>query len=62
MEQLYYNNKDIQEIYQISRATACKKMKEIREIYKIDEKRLPKKGLLPVDVVKKYFKSAVGKG
>lgn len=55
MEKLFYNNKDIRDIYGISQATAFNHMKRIREIYEIDESRLPKKGLLPVKMVKEYF-------
>lgn len=55
MEKLFYNNKDIQEIYGISKATAFNHMRKIRNIYKIDEARLPKKGLLPIKMVKEYF-------
>lgn len=55
MEKLFYNNKDIQNIYGISQTTAFHHMKKIREVYQIDETRLPKKGVLPVKMVKDYF-------
>lgn len=61
MEKLFYSNKDIREIYCISKSTASEHMKRMREIYKIDESRLPKKGLLPVTVVKDYFNQGTKK-
>lgn len=55
MEKLFYGNKDICEIYEISQATASRHMKRIKEIYNIDESRLPRQGVLPVSIVKDYF-------
>lgn len=61
MEKLFYSNKDIREKYNICKSTASEHMKRMREIYKIDESRLPKKGLLPVNVVKDYFNQGTKK-
>ena len=55
MEQRYYNNADIQRIYGVSRATAFRRMKQIKEAFNIDEKRLPKKGRLPAKLVERFF-------
>lgn len=55
MEKLFYNNRDICEIYGISQATAFNRMRKIRDIYNIDQSRLPKKGLLPAKIVKEFF-------
>ncbi len=55
MEKLFYNRRDICEIYGISSATAFNHMKKIKNLYEIDESRLPKKGLLPVKMVRDYF-------
>ncbi len=55
MEKLFYNNRDIQEIYGIGQTTAFNHMRKIRILYGIDESRLPKKGVLPVKMVKEYF-------
>ena len=54
MEQRYYNNADIQRIYGVSRATAFHRMKQIKEAFNIDEKRLPKKGRLPAKLVERF--------
>lgn len=55
MEKLFYTNKDICEIYCISSAQAYRHMKRMREMYGIDKTRLPRKGMLPVAIVKDYF-------
>lgn len=55
LEKLFYSNKDICEIYCISPAQAYRHMKRMREMYGIDKTRLPRKGMLPVAIVKDYF-------
>lgn len=55
MEKLFYTNKDICEIYCISQAQAYRHMKKMKEIYDIDESRLPRRGVLPISIVKDYF-------
>lgn len=55
MEKLFYTNKDICEIYCISQAQAYRHMKRMREMYGIDETRLPRRGMMPIQVVKDYF-------
>ena len=55
MEKLFYCNKDIQLLYCISQAQAYRHMKRMKEIYQIDESRLPRLGVLPVEIVKDYF-------
>ena len=62
MKKLFYNNKDICEIYGISRTKAYKHIRIIREKYEIDESRLPRKGVLPAEMVKDYFKQGRKKG
>lgn len=56
MDKLFYCNKDIQELYEISQTQVYRHMKRIKELYEIDESRLPRVGLLPVNIVKDYFK------
>ena len=55
MEKLFYSNKDIRELYEISEAQAYRHMRRMKEIYEIDENRLPRRGVLPVASVKDYF-------
>lgn len=55
MEKLFYSNKDIRELYEISEAQAYRHMRRMKEIYEIDENRLPRRGVLPVAIVKDYF-------
>lgn len=55
MEKPFYSCKDICEIYDISRSKAYQHIKKIKAIYHIDEDRLPRKGMLPVAIVKDYF-------
>ena len=55
MEKLFYSNKDIRELYGISKAQAYRHMRRMKEIYEIDEERLPLRGVLPVAIVKDYF-------
>ena len=47
---------DIAEEYKISISTARRHIKKIKEVFKIDENRLPRKGLVPKKYVNKYFK------
>lgn len=55
MEKLFYSNKDICEIYEISEAQAYRHMRRMKEIYQIDVTRLPRQGVIPVSIVKDYF-------
>ena len=42
-------------LYEISEAQAYRHMRRMKEIYEIDENRLPRRGVLPVSIVKDYF-------
>lgn len=61
MEKLFYSVNDICERYCIGKTRAYKHIRIIKEIYKIDELRLPKKGVLPANMVKEYFNQGKNK-
>lgn len=51
----FYTCKDICTIYGIKDTKARKHMKRIEELFDIDRTRLPRRGVIPVQFVHKYF-------
>lgn len=57
-DRLFWGCKDIQEEYCISVSKAYQHIRRIKELYEIDEERLPRRGVLPATIVKDYFHQA----
>ena len=54
MEQ-FVGSKYISEQYNIGITLACKHKKRMIELYEIDKERLPRRDVVPLSIVKKYF-------